>query len=52
VAEAGALGLAGTAALAAIDAAGAGEGESVLISGATGGVGAIAAQYAWPAARA
>jgi NADPH:quinone reductase-like Zn-dependent oxidoreductase len=46
VAEAGALGLAGTAALTAIEAAGAGVGESVLISGATGGVGAIAVQYA------
>jgi NADPH:quinone reductase-like Zn-dependent oxidoreductase len=46
VAEAGALGLAGTAALAAIEAVGPGAGETVLISGATGGVGAIAVQYA------
>src|SRR6201996_4891071 len=46
MAEAGALGLAGTAALTAIEAAGAGPGERVLISGATGGVGAIAVQYA------
>jgi len=45
-AEAGALGLAGTAALNALDAVAPGEGETVLIAGATGGVGAIAAQYA------
>ena len=46
VGEAGALGLAGTAALTAVEAAGAGAGERMLISGATGGVGAIAVQYA------
>jgi NADPH:quinone reductase-like Zn-dependent oxidoreductase len=45
-AEAGALGLAGTAALNAIDAVAPGAGETVLVSGATGGVGAIAVQYA------
>jgi NADPH:quinone reductase-like Zn-dependent oxidoreductase len=45
-AEAGALGLAGTAALNAIDAVAPGWGETVLIAGATGGVGAIAVQYA------
>jgi NADPH:quinone reductase-like Zn-dependent oxidoreductase len=46
VAEAGALGLAGTAALNAIDTVAPGEGETVLIAGATGGVGSIAVQYA------
>ena len=46
VAEAGALGLAGTAALNAIDAVAPSGGETVLIAGATGGVGAIAVQYA------
>jgi NADPH:quinone reductase-like Zn-dependent oxidoreductase len=46
VAVAGALGLAGTAAVAAIDAVAPQAGETVLISGATGGVGAIAIQYA------
>jgi NADPH:quinone reductase-like Zn-dependent oxidoreductase len=45
-AEAGALGLAGTAALNAIDAVAPAAGETILISGATGGVGAIAVQYA------
>ena len=43
---AGALGLAGTAALNAIDAIAPTTGEHVLISGVTGGVGAIALQYA------
>jgi NADPH:quinone reductase-like Zn-dependent oxidoreductase len=43
---AGALGLAGTAARDAIDALAPAAGELVLISGATGGVGAIALQYA------
>jgi NADPH:quinone reductase-like Zn-dependent oxidoreductase len=43
---AGALGLAGTAAVNAIDAVAPAAGELVLISGATGGVGAIALQYA------
>ena len=46
VAEAGALGLAGTAALNAIDAVAPSPGETVLVVGATGGVGAIAVQYA------
>jgi NADPH:quinone reductase-like Zn-dependent oxidoreductase len=45
-AEAGALGLAGTAALTAIEAVGLADGESILIVGATGGVGLIALQYA------
>ncbi len=43
---AGVLGLAGTAAVDAIAALGLQPGETVLISGATGGVGAIAVQYA------
>jgi len=43
---AGALGLAGTAALTAVDAVRPAPGETVLISGATGGVGALALQYA------
>ena len=43
---AGALGLAGTAARNAIDALAPAAGELVLISGATGGVGALAVQYA------
>lgn len=46
VTAAGALGLAGTAAVDAIDAVAPQPGETVLISGATGGVGAIAIQYA------
>ncbi len=46
VTTAGALGLAGTAALDAIDAVAPKDGDTVLISGATGGVGAIAVQYA------
>jgi NADPH:quinone reductase-like Zn-dependent oxidoreductase len=45
-ATAGVLGLAGTAAVDALDAAAPQAGETVLISGATGGVGAIAIQYA------
>jgi NADPH:quinone reductase-like Zn-dependent oxidoreductase len=44
--RAGALGLAGTAALNAVDAIAPGPGEAVLISGATGGVGAYAIQLA------
>lgn len=43
---AGALGLAGTAALDAIEAVAPAAGELVLISGATGGVGALTLQYA------
>jgi NADPH:quinone reductase-like Zn-dependent oxidoreductase len=46
VAAAGVLGLAGTAAVDALDAAAPQPGETVLVSGATGGVGAIAIQYA------
>jgi NADPH:quinone reductase-like Zn-dependent oxidoreductase len=46
VTAAGGLGLAGTAAVDALDAAVPQAGETVLISGATGGVGAIAIQYA------
>jgi len=46
LATAGALGLAGSAAVDALAAAAAQPGETVLISGATGGVGAIAVQYA------
>lgn len=46
VTAAGAVGLAGTAAVDALDAASPQAGETVLISGATGGVGAIAIQYA------
>ncbi|MFD3537717.1 NADP-dependent oxidoreductase [Streptomyces sp. NPDC058664] len=46
VEEAGALGLAGTAALDSLDAAAVGEGDTVLVSGATGGVGALAVQLA------
>ena len=45
-ATAGALGLAGVAALDALDAVALQPGDTVLISGATGGVGAIAVQYA------
>ncbi|MCP2342792.1 luciferase domain-containing protein [Actinomadura rupiterrae] len=44
--RAGALGLAGTAALNAVDAVAPAAGETVLISGATGGVGAFAVQFA------
>ncbi|GAA4994725.1 NADP-dependent oxidoreductase [Yinghuangia aomiensis] len=44
--QAGALGLAGTAALNAIDAIAPEDGETILISGATGGVGAYAIQMA------
>jgi len=46
VTAAGALGLAGTAAVDALDAVTPQAGETVLISGATGGVGTIAIQYA------
>jgi NADPH:quinone reductase-like Zn-dependent oxidoreductase len=46
VVAAGAVGLAGTAAVDALDAVGPQAGETVLISGATGGVGAIAIQLA------
>ncbi|WCN79083.1 NADP-dependent oxidoreductase [Micromonospora sp. LH3U1] len=46
VTTAGTVGLAGTAAVDALDAAGPQAGETVLVSGATGGVGAIAIQYA------
>lgn len=45
-AQAGALGLAGTAAADVIDAIAPAEGETVLITGATGGVGAYAIQLA------
>ncbi len=45
-ADAGALGLAGAAAVDAIDAVALKAGQTVLIVGATGGVGAIATQYA------
>ncbi|GAA2296663.1 NADP-dependent oxidoreductase [Nonomuraea roseoviolacea subsp. roseoviolacea] len=44
--RAGVLGLAGTAALNAVDAVAPAPGETVLISGATGGVGAFAVQLA------
>jgi NADPH:quinone reductase-like Zn-dependent oxidoreductase len=44
--QAGALGLAGTAALNAVEAVAPAAGETVLISGATGGVGAYAIQLA------
>lgn len=46
VATAGALGLAGTAALMAVEAVAPQSGETVLIAGATGGVGAYAVQLA------
>ena len=46
LAQAGALGLAGAAALDSLEAVGPIDGQTLLISGATGGVGAIAAQYA------
>jgi NADPH:quinone reductase-like Zn-dependent oxidoreductase len=46
VATGGALGLAGTTALNAIDAVDLAEGDTVLVSGATGGVGAFAVQLA------
>src|SRR3954470_20641546 len=44
--SAGALGLAGTAALDTLAAAGVQAGQTALVSGATGGVGALAVQYA------
>ncbi|WP_026411184.1 NADP-dependent oxidoreductase [Actinomadura oligospora] len=44
--RAGVLGLAGTAALNSVDAVAPGAGETVLVSGATGGVGAFAVQFA------
>jgi NADPH:quinone reductase-like Zn-dependent oxidoreductase len=44
--HAGALGLAGTAAVDSLAAADLGPGRTVLVSGATGGVGALAVQYA------
>ncbi|MFE7794786.1 NADP-dependent oxidoreductase [Streptomyces sp. NPDC057460] len=44
--DAGALGLAGTAALDSVNAVDPGKDETVLISGATGGVGALAVQIA------
>jgi len=44
--RAGALGLAGAAALSAVDAVAPAPGETVLISGATGGVGSLAVQLA------
>jgi NADPH:quinone reductase-like Zn-dependent oxidoreductase len=44
--SAGALGLAGSAALDTLDAADVRAGQTVLVSGATGGVGALAVQYA------
>ena len=46
LATAGALGLAGAAALASVNAVALSAGETVLISGATGGVGALAVQLA------
>jgi NADPH:quinone reductase-like Zn-dependent oxidoreductase len=44
--DAGALGLAGTAALNSVDALGLDKGEAVYVCGATGGVGAFAVQFA------
>ncbi|MEK0099539.1 alcohol dehydrogenase catalytic domain-containing protein, partial [Streptomyces sp. A475] len=46
LAEAGALGLAGAAAFDSLSALDLGKGETVLVSGATGGVGALAVQLA------
>jgi NADPH:quinone reductase-like Zn-dependent oxidoreductase len=46
LAQAGALGLAGTAGLQAVETIGEPSGRTVLVSGASGGVGAIALQYA------
>jgi NADPH:quinone reductase-like Zn-dependent oxidoreductase len=45
-ATAGALGLAGSAAIACLDAVQPGPGEVILVSGATGGVGALVSQFA------
>jgi NADPH:quinone reductase-like Zn-dependent oxidoreductase len=45
-ATAGALGLAGSAAIACLDAVQPGPGELILVSGATGGVGALVSQFA------
>ncbi|MGP3921090.1 alcohol dehydrogenase catalytic domain-containing protein [Nonomuraea sp. 10N515B] len=50
VQEAGVLGLAGTAALDSLNAVAPADGETVLISGATGGVGALACSWPPPAA--
>ncbi|WP_328979445.1 NADP-dependent oxidoreductase [Streptomyces canus] len=44
--DAGALGVAGATALVSLDAMAVAEGETVLISGASGGVGALAVQFA------
>ena len=46
LAQAGALGLAGTAGLQAVEAISTPSGRTVLVSGASGGVGAVALQYA------
>jgi NADPH:quinone reductase-like Zn-dependent oxidoreductase len=46
VQDAGALGLAGTAALDSVNAVDPGKGETLLVSGATGGVGALVVQIA------
>ncbi len=48
VATAGVLGLAGSAAVAAIDAGGPISGKTVLVSGATGGVGSLLTQLGEP----
>jgi NADPH:quinone reductase-like Zn-dependent oxidoreductase len=45
-ADAGALGLAGAAALASVESAEVGDGDTVLVSGATGGVGSFSVQLA------